>query len=555
MIQISGGPMGGRSFETLSDLIRAANCCDRGRETYRIWGRDLDTVYFMAKREGLCPPMSVLPGHGVTGFELAPRVQLRSARPVLPDDALEAMAARGDTSAADGLAAVRTAMDALDTALGVNVASGIGAATTAALFGGRWMPRYTAWPEDMPAEAAALCHDAYHGGMQRVFYLGGILEHGAAAPGPIWETEEAATLPEGWRLLDIDRDSAYAEDAAGFLPDCLSDQVTSPLELLNAPGGAVVEARVDLEHFTGLGFPVRIEVAPGVRRGICATYGAWRSVWCSDLLLWAQERGAVVEVLSGIGWSRSARFLGPMMDRLWNMKNTTSGLERDVYKAAIQRAVGRLGRRHYGTVTLCGAEAKHAQENPQEWPEKWKRVHGMGHGYFVADSIEEPEGLPRGVMPPWPAFVVSRAWIKLATKIEELAGRGCWPIYCDTDGVLVACPADVDPCEGEALRMGGWRVKRRFSGAEHRAARQFVRLREDGEEELQFAGIPKRVQRDALMGAPKDAGTETALLDLQASFRQAANRLAPVLAHTKPGVDRAKRVGRNAAKNMEWNDG
>ena len=556
MIQISGGPLGGRSFETLSDLIRAANACDRGRQTYRIWGRDLDSIYFMARREAVCPPMSVLPGHGVTGFELAPKIQIRSARPMLPDDQLEAMAAEGERNAADGLAAVVTAHNAMESALGVDASSGIGAATTSALFGGRWMPRFTDWPDTMTPEHAALCHDAYHGGLQKVWHVGGTLERGAVHPGAIWETEEAevSTLPDGWRLLDVDRDSAYAEDAAGPLPDCRSDLVTDTAELLNAAGGAIVEARVNLEHFRGVGFPIRIEVAPNVKRGICATSGEWRGVWCSDLLHWAMARGAAVEVLGGIGWSRAAHFLGPIMDRLWTLKGRTTGLERNVYKAAIQRAVGRLGRRHYSTVTLCGAEAKHAQEHPEEWPDKWRRVHGMGNGYFVADALEEPEGLPRGVIPPWPAFVVSRAWIKIAEKAEALAGLGCWPLYADTDGILVACPQGVEPCQEGPAAMGAWRIKRQFRGVEHRAARQFVRLRETGEEELQFAGVARRLQRDALSGTPKESGIETALLDLQACFRQMSNRLAPAIAQTRAGVERAKRVGKNFHEKEIWDE-
>jgi hypothetical protein len=177
----------------------------------------------------------------------------------------------------------------------------------------------------------------------------------------------------------------------------------------------------------------------------------------------------------------------------------------------------------------------------------------MGNGYFVADELEEPEGLPRGVIPPWPAFVVSRAWIKIAEKAEDLAGLGCWPLYADTDGILIACPPGVEPCQEGPAAMGAWRIKRQFRGVEHRAARQFVRLLETGEEELQFAGVARRLQRDALSGTPKESGIETALLDLQACFRQMSNRLAPALAQTRAGVERAKRVGKNFHEKESWN--
>lgn len=545
-IHVHGGPLSGGRFPSLQALIAAAVACDRGRETYRLWSRQLETAYFMAKAEGICPPLSILPGHGVTGIDPCRGVQFRAARPMLADSTLEAMADQ-DLMAAEGWAILKRSMDATEAWTGEPCNGSIGAATTQALFGGHWMPRWTSWPEDAPPEMAQLCYDAYHGGLQAVWHAGAVLAPGGRPMDELWIDESPVRLDEGWTLAELDRDSAYAEDAAEYLPDCLSPVVTDPALLLDLAGGAIIDCIIDLDGFRGVGFPIRYEVAPGVTRSAPATRGAFRGVWCSDILRWAIDRGARVQVCGGIGWKRAARFLAPLMDRLWELKNAAEpgSVERDTYKATIQRAVGRLGRRHYTTVTLCGAEAMDEAAHPERWPLRWERVHGYGGGYFVADAWEKPEGLPRGVVPPWPAFVVSRAWMRLADRIEQETARGAWPIYCDTDGAVMAYPPGAEP-EPEPSAMGAYRIKRRYLAVEHREKRQFSRVDDTGAEHIQFAGVPRKAQRNVLAGKPWEHETESALIDLQAIFRQVANQLAPVLDATKERVARAKRVGRHA---------
>ena len=547
---VAGGPLDGKGAETLIELSHLAGACDRGREAYAIWSASAEWAFFAAQREGIAPQLSIVPGAGVTRCELAPKVAIRSARPMLPDDALEALQ---NASAPDGLRAVEASIRTMERALGVDASGGIGASTTAALFGGRWMPKWAVWPDDAPPEWAELCHDAYHGGFQRCYETSSVATRGTAHPGMIFagDPDEMEELPQGWRIIEVDRDSAYAEDAAGIMPDPLSEIVTDRDRLMDCAGGAIVDATVDLSGFTGEGFPVRVQVAQDASRCVPVTTGAWRGVWCSDAIRWAAESGARVEIHGGIGWTKGARFLAPMMDRLWAQKYAYApGLERGVIKAAIQRAVGRLGRRHYSTVVLCGADATREAENPSQWPARWRRVHGFGSGYFVADAIELPPGLPKGTIPPWPAFVVSRAWIRLCRQIQAFRAGGARILYADTDGFLAAVPPGmVLPDEH---RMGGWRAKKEHAAVEHRAERQFIRIDLDGSEHLQFAGVPRSMQWDRLAGIEREyRAPNSALIDLQAAFRQVVNRLSPAIESTREGVERAKRVGRNFAGRMD----
>lgn len=541
-LHIHGGPLSGRTWPTLAACLHSLQLAQRGRETLRVWCRDLDALWFMAKDESIEPAFTVLPGLGVTGLEVCGRVQIRHARQVLSDVTLEQLA---NVGAPEGYAAVEESLNALETVLGVDASSGIGAATSAALWGGRWMPRWTAWPADAGEELRRLCQDAYHGGMSRALWQEGITTAQGAHPGAIWETERASVLPDGWALVDVDRDSAYAADACGVLPDTLSERVTDAGALLDCQGGAIVDAHVDLRGFTGTAFPVRVQITPEICRSLPMTAGRWRGVWSSDLLRWASEKGAHVEPLGGMGWKRGARFMGPLMSALWAGKRRFTGTARETMKAAIQRAVGRLGRRTYNTVTLVGDAARAEVAAPHEWPMKWTKVHGWTDSYFVADKMDQTgQAEPRGILPAWPPFVVSRAWIQADNQMHALASQGAWPMYVDTDGIMVAAPPGMS-WQPETEAMGGWREKHRYSAAENRAPRQFVRTAEDGAEVTQFAGVPKSIQRDVLAGVLAKHETRTALLDLQAAFGQRADRLGPVLYATRNGVDRAKRIGKH----------
>lgn len=547
VLHMHGGPLSGRTWGTLRDMLHSLETVSLGREHMRVWCASVDALFFMAQEEGLSPAFFILPGQGCTGLDVSRRVQIRHVRQAVADSTLEALAGQG---AEAGLAAVVESLGALESTLGVDAGAGIGAATTRALFGGRWMPRWAKWPADAPPEWLQLSRDAYHGGLSRVLIHQGLVTHGTAHPGAIWETERADTLPEGWQIQEVDRDSAYAADALGELPDVGGEHTTDAAQLLDCDGGALVDARVDLSGFTGYAFPVRVQITHEITRCVPMRAGSWRGVWCSWLLRWAMERGAVVEPLGGVGWRRSARYLGPLMATLWKKKHESSGVARETFKAAIQRAVGRLARRRYDTVTLTGPEALAEIENPGEWPVRWRKVYGWTTNppVFVADRFEQGEEIaPVGSVPAWPAFVVGRTWASACAQMERVTDAGAWPMYVDTDGITCAAPPGARLCD-DGTSIGGWRIKRTYTGAEHRAPRQFVRLDTEGREVLQFAGVPRVDQRRALMGESVHQETRTVMIELQRVFRQNVDRLSPVLSATRHSVEHAKRVGRRVAE-------
>lgn len=542
VLHVHGGPLSGRTFETLRALLHALECAPVGREHMRVWCPDVDALFFLAREEGLNPRFTVLPGQGATGVDVTSRVQIRHARQALADSTLEALAG---ADAATGLAAVLESLGALEAALGVEAGAGIGAATTRALFHGRWMPYGVNWPATAPTDWITLARDAYHGGLSQVLVHDGLVTQGAAHPGPIWETEREAVLPKGWRIVETDRDSAYAADASGLLPDVQGPHTTEAAQLLDCDGGALVDARVDLSRFDGYAFPVRVQITPELTRCVPMRAGLWRGVWATPVLKWAISRGATVEPLGGVGWRRGVRALAPMMSVLWKRKAGATGVPRETYKAAIQRAVGRLARRPADTVTLTGAEAVAEIQDSAGWPARWRRVYGWSEtpALFLADRLGEDEPTtPHGTIPVWPPFVVGATWIEACAQMERTAAAGAWPLYVDTDGITSAVPPGVE-LGGDGASVGGWRTKRIYTGAEHRAPRQFVRVDEHGKEALQFAGVHRSIQRQALMGESVRHEARTVLVALQQAFGQHVDRLTPVLESTRQGVEHARRVG------------
>lgn len=548
VLHMHGGPLSGRTWTTLKGLLHSLETADLGREHLRVWCPNVDALFFLAQDERISPAFTILPGQGATGIDVTRRVQIRHARQAVADTTLEWLAGQ---EAEVGYAAVCESLGALESTLGVDAGAGIGAATTRALFGGRWMPRWTRWPDDAPSEWVRWSRDAYHGGLSQVLVHEGLVTRGTAHPGAIWETERAQELPEGWQIQEVDRDSAYAADAMGELPDTLGEHTTQAGELLDCAGGSLVDCRVDLARFEGYAFPVRVQITPEITRCVPMRAGCWRGVWSSWILRWAMERGATVEPLGGVGWKRAERFLGPLMSTLWKKKSESAkGVAQETFKAAIQRAVGRLGRKTYDTATLTGVDARSEIGNPGEWPMKWRKVYGWTTDppVFVADRFEAVDDVAAsGSVPPWPAFVVGRTWAAACAHMERVSAAGAWPLYVDTDGITCAAPPGAPLCD-DGASMGAWRVKRTFSGAEHRATRQFVRVDMDGNEVLQFAGVQKHDQRAALMGQHVHQDQRTVLVELQKVFRQNVDRLSPVIGATRHGVEHAKRVGRRVAE-------
>jgi len=243
-------------------------------------------------------------------------------------------------------------------------------------------------------------------------------------------------------------------------------------------------------------------------------------------------------------------YLGPIMDRMFSLKERApaQSLERSIWRAAIQRCVGRLGRRPLTTITLCGDDAIRETADVAGWSARWRRVIGAGHGYFVGEPMEQSMEEPRGNIPPWPAFVVSRAWVRLCDEVERLSAAGAWPIYCDTDGVCVIAPPDVDLPAGEGV--GDFRAKDQWVAVEHRNTRRWIRHGAAGTE-TQWAGVAKSEQRAAFEGAHVLARKSSALEFLTRQMLRLPDRLTPTLAATADGVKRAKLYGRRAALAQE----
>lgn len=549
-IEVAGWPAGSTRAETFVDLCRVAAGARAGREKVKVWGTRLDALWFDAIDSGLRPVCDFRPGVGVSRIELAPGVYACDASPQLPPDVIELM--RG-ASPAEMCGALKTAHDSIARGLGVSADAGIGAATTDALFG-PWRLRFQTWDaRTYTPEDAQLSRDAYHGGMVWLWHSGQVRTADAPAAidaDPAWADEAPSKLAPGYRIVDVDRASAYAADAIRPMPDMLGPITRDPAALMDAKGGAIVEARVDLARFEGIGFPVRVKVGTGITRQVPARGGEWRGVWTSELLMWASARGARVEVLGGIGWGRSMPYLGPIMDRMFTLKEraTPGSIDRSIWRAAIQRCVGRLGRRPLTTVTLCGEDAARETADVAGWSARWRRVIGAGHGYFIAEPMEQPTEEPRGNIPPWPAFVVSRAWIRLCDEIERLSAAGAWPIYCDTDGVCVIAPPGVDLPAGKGV--GDFRAKDEWAAVEHRNTRRWIRHGAAGTS-TQWAGVAKSEQRAAFEGAHVVTRKSSALEFLTREMLRVPDRLTPTLAATADGVRRAKLYGRRAAQAPE----
>lgn len=469
---------------SLSALFVALAGKRQDRETIRVYSASLEWVWWAAQGEGWTPAIEVRPGKGIASCRVAAGVELRSVDPLIPSDQVEPLR-RMD--AADGARLVGRALRAVCLATGQEAAAGIGSACSRAMFYGRALGIRPLWRHRQVDDVVnRACWAAYHGGLCAVWRPGLIALEGQDG-GEWWQTDPER-LGSGWTLAEIDRSSAYGADASRPLPDTRLPTVARA----DAEGGAIVDATIDLGDggtFGALGVPVRVHVPGHGARIFPMRSGRWRGAWTSEMLAWAELHQAKVQIHRAWGWRSSDRFMVAFMDSLYNRKAAAEpgSIERSIYSACMQRAIGRLGRRPRATVTLTGEAAANEMQNFESWGQKYTRIYAQTSDLFVADRIPSGE-VDADVIPPWPAFVVSRAWIALCDRVRAEQEAGMVALYSDTDSICGAWPPGCAPAEDDA-GAGGWRVKSTPGWVDHRGQKRYLRGNDASVTDWAAAGV------------------------------------------------------------------
>jgi len=416
------------------------------RQTIRVWVADLDSAYRRLHAEGhaLTPEALRFGVSGIGSITLSGKSRLVSIETMIPAGFEPGP---GPEAVLDACSRIQAAVSA---ALGVDASASLGrmAQEGCARLGPRW-----SYPEPQGGPITTAAREATHGGLVQVWHdAEAVALHGAAVPEDWIGVPER--LPPGWALYDEDRSSAYAAEASRPLP-CV---YMARFARADAAGGALIEATVDLDSWRGVAFPVRIAVGREYVQ-IPASRGVWRGTWASPVLEYASSRGAKVTIHAAQGWARAEPFLADGMGALFAAKqgHARGTPERSGLTAAMQRAVGRLARRLPAEDVV--ETAKLMAMNPdQARAEGIEAELGRLHGWSLIRRAQ-PEDVPRGACPVWPAFVVSRAWVSLCERIEAVEAQGGRPLYCDTDGLLWAGPEGAGLPTGE--KAGDWQNRGR----------------------------------------------------------------------------------------------
>jgi hypothetical protein len=472
------GQWSGRPRELLRELEARAKV--RGREHLRCYVADLDGLYRALVADGWTPPAAAV-GFGPDGLSLlvvSGRCRITSAAGVLPSSIRDELT--GDP--AELLEVLHEARRVMSDA-GADLT---GSLTRAAVELVRaHAERWTSWPEPDGGPLTEAAWSAIHAGLVRIWEdRDTVAVHDAADLPRGWIGEPDEVLPPGWTLRDEDRVSAYAAEACRPLP-----AVHGPAyDDADAPGGALVRCIIDLEGWTGIAIPVRVQQGRHTAT-VAVSAGKWETWVTSDLIAYARSRGAAVEVLRAYGWKHAAPYLAPGMRALAAAKaaQPSGSVGRRVLSAAMQRTVGALAKREPAERVLEAAELERMTSAELE-AARIRAVFGKLHGWALVE-IDGAGRPPRGTVPVWTAFVVSRAWVSLCERLEAIRAAGGRPLYCDTDGILYACPPGVELERGDAL--GAWQERGRPEWVLHERLKLYARGTGGKITAAASAGVPR----------------------------------------------------------------
>jgi len=517
----------GRSAEVGTGLesVKALRAFTEGirREHVRCWTRDPDSAFRRLVAEGHIPaPGELRAGDsGVGAVDLGPRLRMVSIDSLLPGPLVDQLDIDGPPERVLDYCtrAQRAVCDALGEEPGTSLAR-------MALDGVRAWGRPWAYPEPEGGPMTDAARACLHGGYAEVWQGDELLaEEGQVTPEYLGAP--GAVLPEGWTLVDEDRSSAYAAEASRPLPSVWGPAVNDA----GAAGGALVEANVDLEGFTGVAIPVRVKVGRGVRQ-FPADRGAWRGWWTSPVLEYAASRGARVTVHKAIGWKDARPYLEPGMAQLFRskMNHARGTVERATLTAAMQRAVGSLARR---TPTDRWMDARRLESmDVVELDAEGVEVDLGRFGGLALVRCKEGLETPRGTCPVWTAFVVGWAWVEMCRRVEDARKVGGRPLYADTDGLLWARPPGVEGLEyGE--RAGDWQVRDAPGWSWVERSKMYLRGRGENVTGFASAGIPRARMLEYLRGNEAPTRAE--------SVREQAGRRSGEPAEVKMWAERKAR--------------
>jgi hypothetical protein len=425
---------GVRRADTLSELVAAVR--PDGRETMTLLCTDSDAFARAAFRDGVPLTECRIGASGISGITVAARVRVRPLDAFLPRAVMETL-----TGGALGILQAKLQADAALVLAGGNPPSGSLSGDWAALA----RAQSGAWGYPHDPELTRVATEAVHAGLSEVWQESPMVAvDGADLPPASWAiADDRVTLPRGYRLYDVDRDSAYAGECQLPLP---ATHTTARDDLLGAFGG-VAEVTVDLAGWTGEAWPVSLQGNTGAR-SFQASSGAWRGCWATPLLRYALQHGARVEVHRAWSWGHGRDFLGSFTRAVWERKRAAAkgSVERAVLSAALQRTVGYLARRP-GADEIIGeddfaAELRAIEDGEDTGRARVRAFSGPAFGaYIVRREVEDTDAAKWCYNPVWSAIIVARTWVRMCEELARIRAAGGTPLYADTDGALFSGPS------------------------------------------------------------------------------------------------------------------
>lgn len=226
--------------------------------------------------------------------------------------------------------------------------------------------------------------------------------------------------------------------------------------------------------------------------------GQWDGWYVGEELEYAASNGIAFEVLQGYEFLEQCEpFKGYVKD-FYDKKTKSRGHGRLAYKLLLNALYGKFGQTGDRIVAIPLANFVKLRRMPDKFR--------IWNGIAIYQEFGKPPPWGNNV---WPAFITSRARIRLNEEIKRIRSRGCTPLYCDTDSIIYLRNGVESVYNRNAMAIGNFEERGRYASI-YIAGKKEYGLENNGEWEIHVKGVPKDARKSYLF---------TGLADFQKPMR------------------------------------
>lgn len=235
---------------------------------------------------------------------------------------------------------------------------------------------------------------------------------------------------------------------------------------------------------------VRVPLLPyRSHSGLSYPVGDWYGTYTGEELQYAASLGYEVRIKSGIRFLETCSPFDGYVADIFRRKSNTRGPLRMGYKYLLNALYGKFAQRGDKIEVVPLEEFLNLQDPPEDFR--------VWNGLAIYTREEPPPIWGNCV---WPAFITSRARMRLHREMLRVIDAGGTPLYCDTDSVIFKLPEGLKaiPYPDKAKEPGEFESRGVYRRIHIAGKKEYGLEDHNGEWDYAVKGIPSGVRSDYL---------------------------------------------------------